>query len=109
MKTKEFSIGKIQYRMPNVIESMRLFGKIGISSDGLAADQSELTIMANLIENMAPFILKIEAIKDETPIETWDDALNHVEFLKPLSEIGAEMIEQFNVQPSAKGTKRKKS
>jgi hypothetical protein len=108
MKTLEFGLGKIHYRMPNVVESMRLLSKLGIGSDGSVKD-SELAVMASLIENMEPFIQKIECSKDGVAIETWTDALNNVEFLSPLSKIGAEIIAQFSGGEPVKGSKRKKS
>jgi len=108
MKIKEFSLGVVHYRMPNVVESMRLLGKLGIGSDGTVPSGSELLLMANLIENMQPFVSKIDASKDGVAIETWEDALNHPEFLQPLSQIGSEILGQFGAKDQ-KAVKRKKS
>jgi hypothetical protein len=109
MKSKSFSLGVIEYRMPNVVESMRLLAKIGVSGDGSLKGDNELVVMANLIENMQPFVSKIDAKKGEQVIDTWEEALNHAEFLAPLSEIGTEVIQRLSGEQSGKGSRRKKS
>lgn len=108
-KTKEFSLGKITYRMPNVVESMRLLSKLGVKSDGTTGDKSEFEMMADLIEHMGPYIVSIFAEKEGQTIETWEEALNHAEFIKPLSEIGAELISQFGDKNAEPSKRRKKS
>lgn len=106
-KTKTFSLGTIEYRVPNVVESMRWLGKLGISAEGATGNRSEFEVMADLIEHLAPFVVKIAACKGETQIETWEEALCHVEFVAPLSEIAAELMGQFGSGDA--GKRRKKS
>ncbi len=65
-------------------------------------------MMADLIEHMKPFVLKITCNKDGTEISDWDSALNCVDFLKPLSEIGSEILSQFG-DNKEQGKRRKKS
>lgn len=108
IKTKTFALGSIQYRLPNVVESMRLLGKLGVKSDGSMSSRSEFEVMADMIENLAPLIVKIEATKGEQPILTWDEALTCSEFIQPLSEIANEVLMQFG-DHGEKGKRRKKS
>lgn len=94
-KIKEFSLGTIEYRTPNIMEAMRLLSKIGVKP-GTQQEQSELDLMANLLEHMEPFIVKIEAIKDEQVITEWAEAVTHIEFWAPLAEIGGELLNSFS-------------
>jgi hypothetical protein len=106
-KTKTFGLGTIEYRIPNVVESMRWLGKLGVSAGGATSERSEFEVMADLIEHLAPFVVSIDACKGETRIDTWADALCHIEFVAPLSEIAAELMGQFGATDA--GKKRKKS
>src|SRR5687768_944486 len=106
-KVKEFSLGRITYRLPNVIESMRLLGKMGFDTTGVAAGQSELVILSNFIEHLEPFIVSVEAKKGDEVIDSWEAALEHFEFVAPLSEIAGEIMSAFQ-GGDEKATKRKK-
>jgi hypothetical protein len=108
MQQKQFSLGSISYRMPNVIESMRILAKLGVKTDGSAINRSEFDIMADVIEQLKPFVTAIDAKKGDTSITEWDDALTYKEFLIPLTEIAGEVLAQFN-DGGEKGKKRKKS
>lgn len=108
MQDKQFSLGTISYRMPNVVESMRILAKLGVKTDGSPIERSEFDLMADLIEQLKPFIVSIDAKKDAKPITEWDDALTYKEFLIPLTEIAGEVLSQFN-DGGEKGKKRKKS
>jgi hypothetical protein len=109
IKVKEFSLGKIEYRLPNVVESMRLLAKLGVSGDGSLPKDNELVVIAGLIENLQPFVTKIDCKKGDLVIDSWEEALNHAEFLTPLSEMGTEVIQRLSGEQSGKGSRRKKS
>src|SRR5688572_2925494 len=106
MSLKTFALGSIEYRLPNVIESMRMLGKIGVRSDGSTGERSEFEVLADLLEQLKPFVSKIEATKDGVEISTWEEALKHMEFIAPLSEIASDLMAQFK---SGSGAERKKS
>lgn len=106
MTTKEFSLGSIEYRLPNVVESMRLLGKIGVKADGTTGARSELEVMADLLDEIKPFVTKIAATKAGKVISDWDAALQHMEFIAPLSEIANEIMAQFNTGTTGKARKK---
>jgi hypothetical protein len=106
-KIKDFSLGKITYRTPNVVEAMRWFSKLGIKADGTVKARQDLEVMADLIENLEPFIVCVDAEKEGTRIETWSDALGYMECIAPLTEIAGEFMQMFSA--SEQGKRRKKS
>jgi hypothetical protein len=106
-KTKEFPLGKITYRTPNVVEAMRWFSKLGVRADGSVKERQDLEIMADLIENLEPFIVCVEAEKDGVKIGSWAEALAYMECVTPLTEIAGEFMQMFG--NSEQGKRRKKS
>lgn len=105
-KVKEFSLGKITYRMPNVVECMRLLGQVGFSRDMKAPKKGqEFIFVSRLVDNLKPLIVKIEAEKDGSAISTWDDALEHLEFMGPLTQIATEVLGHLN--PGKEAAKEK--
>jgi hypothetical protein len=110
---KKFSLGTIQYRIPNILERLRLFGALNIDYSVFGNSENtgaQLTAIASLIENIKPFVISIDCKKGDQSITTWDDALNHAEFVTPLSEIAMEIITQMVAESSGneKAVQKKK-
>ncbi len=105
-KTKTFALGTIEYRMPNVIEGMRVLGKIGLRANGIG-DRSEFEVIADLMEQVEPFVLSIKCEKDGTSITSWAEAVTCMDFVAPLSEIAGEIMDMFKSAPAS--ARRKKS
>jgi hypothetical protein len=95
MLTKTFTLGEIDYRLPNVPQAMRLLGRLGLSKDGGFGDRSEYEVMADLVEQIRPLILAVRCKKGDEEITTYDQALEHIEFAKVLTEIGTEIMTSF--------------
>lgn len=104
----KFGTGKIEYRLPNVIEAMKLLGKAGFSGNGTTGDRTDLEVMAELIEKLEPFIVKVDAKIGDKTIDTWEKALECVEIMEPASEISSKIMEQVSGGVDKKVKKRSK-
>lgn len=83
----KFSLGSITYRLPNVPETLRLVGKLGISENGLPAGKSMYEFMADFIEHVGPFIVSVNIKQGKKTIKTWEEALAFPEVIEPCTEI----------------------
>lgn len=104
--SKTCSIGTVYYRMPNVIERMRLLGQLGLTTRGITID-NEFTFLSQLMERLQPFIIRIDAEKDGQRVDTWDEALNHSEMVTPIGDIASDML-NFLIDPASWGADGKK-
>lgn len=95
-KVKEFELGKIVYHMPNVVEQIRILGKLGVSTNQTKnkdlLKRNELELVACAMDCLPGLISEIHAEKDGRKIETWDDAVKEREFASPLVEIATEVL-----------------
>ncbi len=100
--TKNFPLGSIEYRMPNVVESIRLLGQLGMTRTGTQMEAGqEYEFLAKLIDHMKPLVLAIAVEKAGVMIDTWDDALEHMELLAPLAEIANEIMSHVSASPQS--------
>lgn len=84
--TKHFAHGKIVYRLPNVIEGIRLLGRIGLTPKGLK-DDNEYVLMANLMEATETFVVEIDATIKGEKVTTWEKAIACREFADPITDL----------------------
>lgn len=115
METKKvFSLGSIEYRQPDIIERLDLFGDLSLDPAVFAEGAKtgpQLKTLANILRIMRPFITKIDCKKGDEVIDTWDKAMNYMEFVNPLSEIAVGLLTSLNVEAagtSEKAQKKKK-
>ena len=62
-----------------------------------------MTLMADLIEQLEPYVQEIKVSNKEV---SWEDALQDLKMLTPLSEIGTEVLASLN--QSSEGRKQRK-
>lgn len=100
MLVKETHLGKIYYRLPNIAEGPRLMAMCGINSKTSSnlewLEQNELNIIATIIENMGKYIEKIEIVKDNIAVESYNDLLNVHELREDIYEIANRVIESLS-------------
>jgi hypothetical protein len=104
MKTvkKTFALGTIEYRRPNIIESMQLMGKLGVRPDGTFS-KDEFTLIGDIMSCMGTYIVKIDAKKPgEGSITDFDESLEHPEFLEPYAQIALDLIHSINPEAQKK-------
>lgn len=102
-KEVKCSDGIIKYRLPNIIEGMRLYGALGVDRQG-SLKVSEIEALANIIEKVEPFITSIEC----ESAKTWDELISNMNYLEPLTLIATEVLNSLN-QEGAERKRRKKS
>ena len=107
MKIKECGkYGKLEYRLPNIPEAMRLLGEMGINSSNLENEmdmqKNELIYMSKLIEQLDQFVLKVEIKIDDKEITEYAELLNHFLMINYLSDIAADIFSALNVQEEKK-------
>jgi hypothetical protein len=98
IKKFEFEGGHVVYRIPNVIERMKMIGVLGISTQEdkrLEYDkQSEFMLQAKLMECIPEFKLiqdiKLQ-VKDRT-ITSWAEAIEEDSFFVPLNLVTVEIM-----------------
>lgn len=103
IKEHKATSGVIRYRLPNIIEGMRLLGKLGVNTDGTFS-KSEIEMMADLIENVQPYITEISC----GTIKDWDSLIESPAHLSDLTTIGTDIINHINQTGETK-KRRKKS
>lgn len=104
VKVKKHEDAQISYRLPNIIESMRLIGSLGVNADG-SLSKNEIEMMADLIECLEPYI---QEIKKGSKVLSWGEALEDISLVSPLAEIGTEILNSLN-QSDKRRKQRKKS
>jgi len=100
MLIHEFEGGTIEYRLPNIPESLRLLQAMGIKATDLESGEleNELEIMAALLEKMDKFIVKLNV----EGIENYDEMLKDMKYMTPLSEMAGKIMEAFTVDDKKK-------
>ena len=94
MKTIENGAYKIEFRLPSIIEAMRMLGNSGINlTDPKEVEKKQLSFMADLMEQSERFITKIE--KSGKPVK-WEDSIHDRAFSAPLSMLAMQIMESFS-------------
>ena len=96
MKIYECEFGKIEYRIPNIPEMIRMLGMMGLTSKDLnnskLMDENELIYTAKLIENIEPFLEKIDLKVNDKSVTTFEGMICEFDFLSALTEIAFEIM-----------------
>jgi hypothetical protein len=98
MKTKKCGdFGTLEYRLPNIPETMILLGQMGLNSkkmnDAEAMQDNELLYTAKMIMNLGEFITKIDLEIDGEKITTFDALLNEFEMMVYINELAMEIFD----------------
>ena len=107
MKEKKCGeMGTITYRLPNIPETMILLGNMGLNSKKLSKtkdlEDNELLYMAKLIQNISPFITKIDLEINGKKITKYSEVLNEFSMMTYLSEIGGEVFSALQMSEEKK-------
>lgn len=107
MKIKECGeYGKLEYKLPNIPEAMRLLGAMGLSSKKLQNKnemaQNELLYISKIIENLGVFITKIDIKIGDIKVSKYEDLLDHFCLIEHLSELANEIFSAMNMDTGKK-------
>jgi alanine dehydrogenase len=107
VKVKECGeYGRLEYKLPNIPEAMRLLGAIGLNSKKLQNKnemaQNELLYISKIIENLGTFISKIDITIGEVKVTKYDDLLNHFCVIEYLSELAGEIFSAMSMDTGKK-------
>lgn len=86
IKTKS---GEIQFKMPNLIETPRFLGKLGISR---SSEVNEYELYAKVLENMGSFIIKIDVEKNGVSLDKYEDLWDMPEWRGPLYKMANKIL-----------------
>lgn len=91
IKTKS---GEIHFKMPNLIETPRFLGKLGVSSDD--KDKNQYEIYARVLEEMGIFIKKIDVEVDGKKVEKYEELWELQEWQRPLYKMANKILSSMN-------------
>jgi len=90
LKTKS---GEIHFKMPNLIETPRFLGKLGINRK---EEINEYELYAKVLEEMGVFIKEINVEVDGKKIEKYQDLWELPEWQKPLYKMANKILSAMN-------------
>lgn len=86
--------GEVHFKLPNLIETPRFLGKLGVSSKMDSSNEFEL--YAKVLENMGLFIKKIDVVYEGRKIEKYEELWDIKEWQKPFYEMANKILGAMN-------------
>lgn len=104
--------GEIEYRLPNIPETMIILGESGLTSalasgDG-AAQRNDFILMGKMVQNIGKFITRIDVTIKGKKVTEFEESLNYFEMMDPYVKIVEEIMGAISAYNSSKESKGKK-
>lgn len=97
----KFKYGSVEYREPNVPESLRLLAALGVDPENMEA-ALDFNKMASSIESVGKFIDKVEVDYEGKSISSWEELLKYRALTAEIMEISSLIVNPPEEKPDLK-------